>query len=187
MLFGDSEIGCKRVVIVFSAMLFLLFIVGSVCASENVTNDMNVSDSYDVENDSDYELTENQSDEDNSTLNYENERVYESTHVKYSHSCQRFTSGKIEYKVGFYDLVRYDGVRYIEPKYGSPLKLRVYTGYHYKDYLASVSNDGVAHFKIPNLSIGLHKVVIYHNNVKKVPLQSESLNQQLKFMLLLKS
>lgn len=167
MLFGDSEIGCKRVVIVFSAMLFLLFIVGSVCASENVTNDMNVSDSYDVENDSDYELTENQSDEDNSTLNYENERVYESTHVKYSHSCQRFTSGIIEYKVGFYDLVRYDGVRYIEPKYGSPLKLRVYTGYHYKDYLASVSNDGVAHFKIPNLSIGLHKVVIYHNNVKK--------------------
>ena len=70
MLFEDSEIGCKRVVIVFSAMLFLLFIVGSVCASENVTNDMNVSDSYDVENDSDYELTENQSDEDNSTLNY---------------------------------------------------------------------------------------------------------------------
>ena len=167
MFFGDNEIGCKKILIALSAMLFLLFIIGSVCASENATYDINVSDSYDIENDSDYTLNETESDDNNSTLNYENKRVYESTKVKYSYSCQRYTIGKIEYPVGLYDLVRYDGVRYIEPKYGSPVKLRVYTGNTYKNYQARVGDEGFAHIKISDLSIGLHKVVIYYGNVEK--------------------
>lgn len=157
--------------------------IGSVCASENVSydmnigdsNDMNIGDSYDmdvkdsynIENNSDYALNEKDMGEKNPTQDHEIDRVYESTHVKYSYSCQRFTNGKIEYNVKLYDFVRYDGVRYIEPKYGSLIKLRVYTGNHYKNYQARVGDDGVAHIKIPNLNIGLHKVVIYHNNVKK--------------------
>ncbi len=167
MLFGNNKIRFERILIVFLAMLFLLFMTGSVCASENVSYDMNISDSYDIENNSGYVLNENDLGENNSTQYYGEDRVYESTHVKYSSSCQKFTSGKIEYNVKLYDFVRYGGVRYIEPKYGSIIKLKVYTGNHYKNYQARVSDDGIAHIKIPNLNIGLHKVEIYHDNVKK--------------------
>lgn len=167
MLFDDNKIRCERILIVFSALLFLLFMIGSVCASENVSCDMNIIDSYDIENNSDYVLNENDRQENDSTQDYETDGVYESTHIEYSSSCQKFTSGKIEYNVKLYDFVRYHGVRYIEPKYGSIIKLRVYTGNHYKNYQARVGDDGIAHIKIPNLNIGLHKVEIYHNNVKK--------------------
>ena len=59
MFFEDNEIGCKRILIALSAMLFLLFMVGSVCASENATYDIDAGDSHDIENNSDYVLNEN--------------------------------------------------------------------------------------------------------------------------------
>ena len=92
--------------------------------------------------------------------------VYESTHAECSASTQKYSSGNIVYKFSLYDIVSYDGAKYKQPKYGDTVDLRVYTGSAYKTYHDKVGNDGKASIKIPNLSIGTHKVEVYYANVK---------------------
>jgi hypothetical protein len=94
-------------------------------------------------------------------------KVYESTQTEYSAVTQQYTSGNIVYNVKVYDVVSYDGVQYKEPKYGSVVKLRVYTGNSFKTYSGVIEDNGVASVKVPNLAVGTHTVEIFYGNEKK--------------------
>ena len=171
-------------------MIFILFItIGSISASENVSEDFTLEDSLADETVNIAESENNALDEsfsddivsysddnNNLTLNAKNEvlsssngnvvRVYESTQAEYSPSVQQYSSGNIVYKVKLFDIVSYDGVKYNEPKYGHTVKLRVYTGSSFKDCYGTVGNDGKASINIKNLAIGTHKVDIFYANNK---------------------
>lgn len=83
------------------------------------------------------------------------------TYVKGSYSNGEYTSGDIDYQVKVYDVLRYDGIKYYQHRYGVPVKLKIYSGSSFKYYSSQVSDNGMASFKLPKLSLGNHKIDIY--------------------------
>ena len=92
------------------------------------------------------------------------EEVYLKSSIEYSALTKEYTPGNIVYKVTAYDVYECAGDTYDEPMIGSIIKLRVYTGKNYKDYSSAVNSNSLASVKIPNLSLGTHKVLIYVDN-----------------------
>ena len=152
--------------------------VGLVCASENVSDtplsknisgnnegilDDTILEKTNVSSSNSYDILSYSGKEDvlnaNNTIN--DWLIHKSNIVKCSPLTKQYTTGNIIFPVKAYDIVEYDGVNYTQPKYNSIIKLKVHTGSQFKNYIASVGCDGVALVKVPNLSLGYHKVEIY--------------------------
>lgn len=181
----------KKSLIIISIFLILLFAIASVSASENASDNISLENSGVSEMDAEDNLmsdaclgSDDSSVEDNSS-NQENVSgssnstdpqdkplltyadAYEKTTVEYSSVTSEYTSGNIVYKVKVYATYDFNGTKYKEPKYGSIIKLRVYTGSTLKSYTASIDNEGVASIKVPDLSVGYHEVEIYVDDIKR--------------------
>ena len=152
--------------------------IGCISASDNVT-DANSTEQYNANNISTVNNTVNDesdahlSNSSNSSSNFNNNSLityddaYEKTTMEYSSIISDYTSGNVIYNVKVYSVLNFNGTKYKDPKYNSLVKLRVYTGSNYKTYSAYIGNDGIASIKVPNLSIGYHKVEIFFDNVKR--------------------
>ena len=197
----DNMIRIKnlRKALIFSSILVILLLaVGSVSASENITDDSSL-DQSDSDSLSDVDVDEN-ADEPNSGDNFESDvysdsdndsndsadttnassanttqkktlitydEAYEKTTLEYSSVVTEYTSGNMIYKVKAYAVYNFNGIKYKDPKYNTPIKLRVYTGNKINSYTGYVGNDGIATIKVPNLSLGYHEVEIFVDNVKR--------------------
>lgn len=145
----------KKTLIILSTILILFLLIGSIhAADDNSTQLSDVEDS---------QLSES------GYLSYEDSNglcnpTVVATYVYGSYSSGEYTSGNISYQVKVYDALDYNGTSYNQPKYGATVKLKVYTGGNFKYYISSVGSDGEASFKLPNLSIGNHKIDIYVDN-----------------------
>lgn len=101
-------------------------------------------------------LTNNSSISDNTP-----EEMYESTKVNYKPLTTDYTEGYVFFPVYAYDIVSYDGIRYINPKYNSIVKLIVFTGSTFKNYSGKIGDNGIAQVKLYGLSIGNHIIKIH--------------------------
>lgn len=186
----------KKSLIIFSIFIVLFLAIGSISASENITDDLSLendnvsevnvegniasdvclgsddsgSSSSDEGNSSSQEnisssSTNSPNSQGKSLVTYD--EAYEKTTLEYSSLVSEYTSGNIVYKVKVYSVYDFNGVKYKEPKYGSLIKLRVYTGNTLKSYSATIDNNGIASVKVPNLSIGYHEVEIFVDNVNR--------------------
>ncbi|OEC97284.1 MULTISPECIES: SGNH/GDSL hydrolase family protein [Methanobrevibacter] len=95
-----------------------------------------------------------------------NNETYKKTTLEFSPIITEYTSGNIIYTVKAYSLLNYNGMKYKDPKYNSLIKIKLYTGNSFKSYSSHIDNNGIASIKVPDLSIGYHKVEIFIDNVQ---------------------
>ena len=176
----------KKALAIISLMLFVLLIIQSASAHEDISEGLSINNSSTAvlgEMDLNGSIEDNESDVANGTegsnmsssddnlndsevnkshAHYVADRgIYCSTSVKFSPSTYQYTTGEITYFVRAYDVMEYGGVDYIQPKYMTLVKLSVRTGKSSEAYFARIGDDGVAAIRIPNLALGTHKVKIY--------------------------
>ena len=86
--------------------------------------------------------------------------------VKYPSKVE-YTQGKIDFKVKVGHFFKYGGNEYLNPLYGSTIKMNVYSGTTYETYTGTVDlyNGGILNFKLPSLALGTYKIEIFVNNI----------------------
>ena len=89
--------------------------------------------------------------------------------VKYP-SKVYYTQGKITFQVKVGQFFKYGGNEYLNPLYGSNILLKVYSGTTYNTFSRTIDliNNGVFNFQLPSLALGIHKIEIFVDNIKKV-------------------
>ena len=171
----------KKAVVIISIILVFLLTVGLISASEDIQDnstlegfDADALDEINVEDNlNGSALKQAEAMDLNDNLTYSggedtlgaadgpDKGTYKSTAVRFSALTSQYTTGNTVYKVRACDVIKYGGENYILPKYGSIVKLKVYTGNSYKVVSGNIGNDGAASIKITGLSLGTHKVKVY--------------------------
>ena len=179
----------KKGLIVISIFMILVFAIGSIAASENVTGDVEL-DNFDGDNisEGDFDNTELDNNlESDTSSNYDNstsdsiiqtnnskedlityDDAYQKSTIEYNSAISYKNSGNIVYNVKAYSVYKFNGITYKDPKLDSIVKVKLYTGKASKIYSARVDNKGIASIKMPKLAIGKYKVEIFLDNVKRV-------------------
>lgn len=164
----------KKYLIIFSIIMIFFVMVGLVSANEN-SSDVSIMENSDI-------IVTNSTDQiQNNILNTNEEDIQSAdnescslqdsenkpANVKFLTKSEEYTSGNLVYKLKVYDIFTSNGINYLEPRYNSIIKLKVFTGTAYKCYSGSVGNDGTVSVKLPSMALGNHKVEAYLDNVKQ--------------------
>lgn len=165
---GGKELKNSKILILLSLLLVLFLAIGSISASE-INNDISLDNSIDefmdnstnVSSDNDTDISSDSSTDE--ITNNTNESLF----IDYSSVTKQYNSNNIIYKVKVYSIINFEGIDYNYPIDNGLVKLRVYTGSTFKEYLAYTNYEGIASFKIPALKVGTHNLEIFVNDELK--------------------